>query len=76
MVESIEGLSERVVDGRGMLFKNESEFDDRIRSFIRIYNTNNIHNRKIENNTMKKSSWAVIKHQYKEIYMKCLKNEN
>lgn len=74
--ESIEGLSERVIDGRGMLFKSESEFRDRIRSFIEMYDKNEINNRKIGEETMKKSSWAVIKEQYKEIYKKCLNNED
>ncbi|MCF8380659.1 MAG: glycosyltransferase family 4 protein [Bacteroidales bacterium] len=74
--ESIEGLSERVIDGRGMLFKDENEFIDRMRSFIRLYETKEIMNSRIEMVTRNKSSWGVIKEQYKAVYTNCLNYEN
>lgn len=74
--ESIEGLSERVTDGRGLLFKNDFEFTEQIRSYIRMYEKDEIDNARIEEATKIKYSWRVIKELYKDIYRKCMDNES
>ncbi len=71
LYESIEGLEDRVQNGRGILFKEKIELVDAIKSFKNKKNNNLIDNKMIEKNSII-FSWNEISKKYLDFYNKVI----
>ena len=67
----LDGLEDRVENGRGILFESKEELQNAINTFVVQKKNSLINHEKIANNTMR-YSWKTITEKYLEIYQELL----